>query len=139
MLYCAAETPATALTFTDVEFPQQIEIKVNDKVPPGKTKGLKNKPGTTHPLDITDMFPKLADVPIRICVTYAITQKVRSFHYIPQSTADRFEQKYMIIANLVRKQTSKELAEKVRHGKFISKETVLERSMLYPNITADTF
>lgn len=36
----------------------------------------------------------------------------------------------MIIANLVRRQTSKELAEKVRHGKFISKETVLERSMV---------
>ena len=68
----------SAYNRVDVEFPQQIEVRVNQRPVAGKTKGLKNKPGTTHPLDITDYIQSDRVIPAvnGIQITYALNQKV---------------------------------------------------------------
>jgi E3 SUMO-protein ligase PIAS1 len=81
MLYCAAEPlPHGNMHKSDVNFPAQLEIKVNGAHEVKHNfKGLKNKPGSTLPAPITGYLKKQASPFINtISVTYALTQKVRN-------------------------------------------------------------
>jgi E3 SUMO-protein ligase PIAS1 len=62
--------------FVDVAFPSQLEVKVNDQEVRANFKGLKNKPGSTRPADITAFVTKQTGFTNRILTTYALTQKV---------------------------------------------------------------
>ena len=75
MIYCAV-AEGNNYNNIDIAFPQQIEIRVNNKQVPGNLRGLKNKPGTTRPLDITDQLTKWPGYKNGIQVTYALSQKV---------------------------------------------------------------
>lgn len=78
MIYCASE-PINPYTLTDVAFPHQVEIKVNEDEVKANLRGLKNKPGSTRPADITRLLRIRADYSNMMKVTYALTQKVSSF------------------------------------------------------------
>lgn len=60
----------------DISFPQQSEIKVNGEVNRKSLRGIKNKPGTTRPLDVTDwMRLKAPKYPNDIEFIYALTRE----------------------------------------------------------------
>lgn len=79
MVYCAAVDGITPFTKdTDITFPHQVELRVNDEQISGlNLRGLKNKPGSTRPADITDyLLNKKAHYRNEVTLTYALTQKV---------------------------------------------------------------
>ncbi|RPA83851.1 hypothetical protein BJ508DRAFT_324204 [Ascobolus immersus RN42] len=77
ILFFGAQTDALGFAQPghDVAFPQQCEIKVNNDVVQHNTRGLKNKPGTTKPADITK-YTKLMSPANSVTFTYALTAKV---------------------------------------------------------------
>ena len=80
MLYCGAvEAPALGpMSTIHIAFPQQVEVKVNKEAIPGsQLKGLKNKPGSTRPPDITHLLVKTPGHCNEVSLTYAETNKAR--------------------------------------------------------------
>lgn len=60
----------------DIAFPHQSEIKVNGGDVKANLRGLKNKPGSTRPVDLTSHLRlKPATYPNRVELTYALTTK----------------------------------------------------------------
>lgn len=78
MVFCAAETYDAAWKPVDVAFPQHAELKVNQEDVKANLKGLKNKPGSTRPADITPLLRKKSNFPNSIELVYALTSKVCS-------------------------------------------------------------
>lgn len=63
----------------DISFPHQSEIKVNGGDVKANLRGLKNKPGSTRPVDLTPHLRlKPPAYPNKIEMTYALTTKVCS-------------------------------------------------------------
>jgi E3 SUMO-protein ligase PIAS1 len=61
----------------EVAFPHQCELKVNGGDIKANLRGLKNKPGSTRPVDITDSLRlRPASYTNNVELTYALTQKV---------------------------------------------------------------
>ena len=75
MIYCAAD-PVTPYGHIDISFPHQVEIKINEDEVKANLRGLKNKPGSTRPADITKLLRVRADYSNIMKVIYALTQKV---------------------------------------------------------------
>lgn len=60
----------------DISFPHQSEIKVNGGDVKANLRGLKNKPGSTRPVDLTPYLRlKPPTYPNKIEMTYALTTK----------------------------------------------------------------
>lgn len=76
MLYCATSSLLTNYDLTDVAFPNQLEVRMNQEEVKSNFKGLKSKPGTTKPADLTSYIRKTAGYPNNLQVTYALTSKV---------------------------------------------------------------
>ncbi|KAK4992045.1 E3 SUMO-protein ligase pli1 [Elasticomyces elasticus] len=111
MIYCTPELGISA-ALADIAFPNNIEIKVNQEDVKANFKGLKNKPGTTKPADITDLVRKAPGYSNNITFTYALTQKASP--------------KYSFVVNLVGKHSADRLAEQVKRGKVLSKDSVIQ-------------
>ncbi|KAF3935710.1 hypothetical protein ABW19_dt0208253 [Dactylella cylindrospora] len=109
ILYCAC-IEGSVIGPHHVAFPQQIEIRVNSKTVAANLRGLKNRPGTTRPLDITDYLEKAPMPKNNIMITYALSQK-----------------RYLANVKLVRKITPEELVAQIKKRPHISKQNVLER------------
>ncbi|KAL8710487.1 MAG: hypothetical protein Q9220_004919 [cf. Caloplaca sp. 1 TL-2023] len=77
------------------------EVKTN-------LRGLKNKPGSTRPADITHLLRKRANYENSLSLTYALTHK-----------------KFFLVVNLVRRHSVEELVVKLKSGKTISKDQVI--------------
>lgn len=75
MVYSAAE-PISPFNKVDITFPHQIEIRVNLDEVKSNLRGLKNKPGSTRPADITHLLRKRAGYENNMTVIYALTNKV---------------------------------------------------------------
>jgi len=76
-LFGALEQPLAPYTRLDIAFPSQFEVRVNNVEIKANYKGLKNKPGSTRPADITEAIRKTpANQRNTLHVTYALTQKV---------------------------------------------------------------
>jgi E3 SUMO-protein ligase PIAS1 len=76
-LFGALEQPLAQYTRLDIAFPSQIEVRVNTEEIKANYKGLKNKPGSTRPVDITEAVHKSpANHRNTLVITYALTQKV---------------------------------------------------------------
>lgn len=77
----------------DIAFPSQIEVRVNMDEVKANYKGLKNKPGSTRPADITDLLRTTpANYRNSIVITYALTQKASDHQVsypLPVSTPTR--------------------------------------------------
>ncbi|MCJ1471214.1 SUMO ligase siz1 [Pseudocyphellaria aurata] len=102
MVYCASD-PISPYSKAEISFPYQIEIKVNQDEVKANLRGLKNKPGSTRPADITNLLRKRAGYENSMTVIYALTTK-----------------KFHLIVNLVRQHAAEELVTKLRSGKTIS-------------------
>jgi E3 SUMO-protein ligase PIAS1 len=77
MLYCGENSHSNRSSATDISFPLNIEIKINDQEIRTNTKGIKGKPGSTRPVDITAFLRRQHGASNNISVTYALTAKVR--------------------------------------------------------------
>ncbi|KAI0180430.1 zf-MIZ-domain-containing protein [Hypoxylon sp. FL1284] len=71
MLFCGGQSTGPQ----DIEFPHQSEIKVNGEEIKHNLRGLKNKPGSTHPVDITPFLRIKPSYVNNIEFTYALTSK----------------------------------------------------------------
>ena len=78
MIYCASE-PISPFSQVDINFPHQIEIRVNLDEVKANLRGLKGKPGSTRPVDITPLLRKRSGYDNTLNVTYALTNKVCVF------------------------------------------------------------
>ncbi len=73
LLFCAGE----AIGLQDIAFPHQSEIRVNGSEVKANLRGLKNKPGSNRPVDITQALRlKPPNYMNTIEFTYALTTKV---------------------------------------------------------------
>ncbi|OQD86271.1 hypothetical protein PENANT_c008G08484 [Penicillium antarcticum] len=108
MVYCAADSGLTQYTKSDIAFPHQVELKANLDEVKANLRGLKNRPGTTQPADVTNYIRKKPDYPNNIVMTYALTQK-----------------KFFALANLVKQHPIEDLVSQLKTRKLISKEQVI--------------
>jgi E3 SUMO-protein ligase PIAS1 len=145
LLFSALEQPLAPYSRLDIAFPSQIEVKVNDAEVKANYKGLKNKPGSTRPVDITNFVrTKVANQRNSLLITYALTQKASqpevSFHQnSPQMLlqADRPLQKYNLFVYLVRKFSVEELTQRIKRRNVITRESVLDESKM-PHCACDS-
>ena len=124
LLYCGELSSLQAYPHTPahVIFPPQIEIKVNDSEVKSNFKGLKNKPGSTKPADLTPFIKKYKSEQNTIQVTYALTTR-----------------KFAFLVYLVRSFTSAQLTDRVKRHSVIRKQKVLDamsRANADPDIAA---
>lgn len=75
-VFCAAESFDSAYKPVDIAFPHHAELKCNQEDLKVNLKGLKNKPGSTRPVDITHLLRKKAGFPNTVELIYALTNKV---------------------------------------------------------------
>ncbi|KAL4871963.1 hypothetical protein BDV12DRAFT_205454 [Aspergillus spectabilis] len=109
MVFCAADTGLNQFTKSDIAFPHQVELKANLDEVKANLRGLKNKPGTTRPADITNYIRKKAGYTNHVVMTYALTQK-----------------RFFVLANLVECTPIEELVDRLKRRKTITKEQVLQ-------------
>ncbi|KAH8196613.1 hypothetical protein TruAng_009207 [Truncatella angustata] len=114
MVFCAADNQGVQ----DIAFPYQSELKVNGGEMKANLRGLKGKPGSTRPVDITDSL-RLDKVAYgnNIDFTYALTTKVNKY--------DKSRQKYYFAIYLCRVSSIEDLVVKIR-GRKIPKASVLK-------------
>ncbi|KAI9368006.1 transport protein particle component-domain-containing protein [Aspergillus egyptiacus] len=108
MIFCAADTGLNQFTKSDIAFPHQVELKANLDEVKANLRGLKNKPGTTRPADITNYIRKKAGYTNHVVMTYALTQK-----------------RFFVLANLVECTPIGDLVDRLKRRKTITKEQVL--------------
>jgi E3 SUMO-protein ligase PIAS1 len=79
MVFCAAANQGPQ----DISFPHQSELKINGGEVKANLRGLKNKPGSTKPVDITALLRlKPPTYSNNVEFTYALTTKVGVVSYI---------------------------------------------------------
>ncbi|KAI1202576.1 PINIT domain-containing protein [Nemania serpens] len=116
MLFCAAENSGVQ----DIAFPHQSEFKVNGGEIKANLRGLKGKPGTTRPVDITDSLRlKPANYNNTVEFTYALTDKVKKNTPSPAAT------KFYLAAYLCKMVSVDELVTKIK-GRKITKAAVIQ-------------
>ncbi|KAJ6024503.1 hypothetical protein N7540_005300 [Penicillium herquei] len=108
MVYCTADSGLKQFTKSDIAFPHQVELKANLDEVKANLRGLKNKPGTTQPADVSSYLRRKVNYPNNIVMTYALTQK-----------------KFFVLANMVKQHPVEELVAQLKSRKLISKEQVL--------------
>ncbi|KAK2024359.1 MIZ/SP-RING zinc finger protein [Colletotrichum zoysiae] len=105
MVFCATDNSGTQ----DISFPHQSEIKINGNEVKANLRGLKNKPGSTRPVDITSYLRLKNDNRNLVEFTYALTQK-----------------KFYLVLYACKTTSAQELAVKIKVGKKIPKYKVIE-------------
>ena len=108
MIYCAADAVSSPFSRVEIAFPYQVEIKVNQDEVKSNLRGLKNKPGSTRPADITDLLRKRPGYNNDLVVTYALTKN-----------------RFFLVVNLVEQRTVGDLVARLSSGKTISKDRVV--------------
>lgn len=128
MLYSTAATLLGGYEMQDVAFPSQLEVRVNQEEVKSNYKGLKNKPGTTKPADLTPFVRKMPGYANNLSITYALTTKVvhSAIFYLAYAND---VQKFSYVVNLVRKNSTRALTDSItRTGKRYTKQQVLAES-----------
>ena len=95
-----------------LEFPQHTEIRFNGSIVPANVRGIKNKPGTINPPDLTANAILIQGVLNKIDVTFAESKS-----------------SYTLTVYLVEKLTVSQLVEKIRKKGYISKDSTLNKSI----------
>ena len=109
MVYCSQAQQMIPPAKANIIFPSQMDLKVNDAEVKHNFKGLKNKPGSTKPADITSLVRKFQGSLNTAQLTYALTKH-----------------RYAYAVHLVRYVSSVKLAERVKNGTVIPKHRVLD-------------
>ncbi|KAK1640328.1 MIZ/SP-RING zinc finger protein [Colletotrichum phormii] len=105
MVFCAGDNSGVQ----EIAFPHQSEIKINGNEVKANLRGLKNKPGSTRPVDITSYLRLKNDNRNLVEFTYALTQK-----------------KFYLVLNVCRITSAQDLAENIKKGQKIPKNKVIE-------------
>ncbi|KAK4945182.1 E3 SUMO-protein ligase pli1 [Elasticomyces elasticus] len=114
MVFCASEGFQPFSRESDISFPHNVELKCNQDEWKGNLRGLKNRPGSTKPADITHLIRKKpANYPNTVEMVYALTTKAKPI------------QKFYLVVNLVQQKSIDSLVSEIRRGRVISKEQVL--------------
>ncbi|EQL00179.1 zinc finger domain-containing protein [Ophiocordyceps sinensis CO18] len=104
MIFCAGEPSG----LQDIVFPHQSELKVNSSEIKANLRGLKNKPGSTRPVDVTSALRLKSNQANSIDFTYALTSK-----------------KFYLIANVCKIVSVPDLVSQVSTRHRIPKESVI--------------
>ncbi|KAG5929649.1 hypothetical protein E4U53_002406 [Claviceps sorghi] len=104
MIFCAGDTSG----LQNVAFPHQSELKVNSDEIKANLRGLKNKPGSTRPVDITHALRLKPNYVNNVEFTYALTNK-----------------KFHLVANLCKVTTVPELVTDISTRRRIPKDSVV--------------
>lgn len=96
-----------------LEFPNPAEISVNSRRITANLKGMKNKPGTIPPVNITAMLDRTPRLANRVDIIY--------------SSGNDMHKKFAMQVVLLKTSSVDELVEKVKAGKRFSKESVLQK------------
>lgn len=104
MVFGATEGPG----LQDIAFPHQSELKVNGGDFKANLRGLKNKPGSTRPVDITSALRLKASYTNNIEFIYALTHK-----------------KYLLVVYMCRVKGPPELVKEISTRRKIPKESVI--------------
>lgn len=110
LLYCGLSM--VPMSLVDISFPNQLEVKINGDDVKANYKGLKGKPGTTKPADITDNVRKNQGYQNQLSVTYALTKN-----------------KFAFVVYLIKRVSADTLAERLRNGTVggnITKQQVID-------------
>ncbi|KAF2715174.1 zf-MIZ-domain-containing protein [Pleomassaria siparia CBS 279.74] len=116
LLFSSIEQPLANYTRQDVAFPSQIEVRVNGEEAKANFKGLKNKPGSTRPADLTDLVRKTPHYKNTLLITYALTQK-----------------KYTLQVCMVQKHSIDDLARRIARRNVITKRSVMNEMLKKAN------
>lgn len=108
IMLCGHANAMGPYSLVDVAFPSQIEVKINSQDVKANFKGLKNKPGTTKPADITAYVGKYNGQHNTIQVTYALTKT-----------------RYAFTVLLARHNSVERLVARIKKQNVIRKQTVL--------------
>ncbi|CAF3435789.1 unnamed protein product [Fusarium graminearum] len=108
MIFCAGECSG----MQEVAFPHQSELKVNGGEVKANLRGLKNKPGSTRPVDITKALRLRPKYTNNVDFTYALTSKAG------------LSQKFYLLVNICKITSVEELASRISNGKRISIDSV---------------
>lgn len=148
MVFCAAQDSG----YQDIAFPHQSELKANGDEIKANLRGLKNKPGSTRPVDITDHLRlNIRHYPNNVEFTYALTSKAsdqRSFTQVSSGeiTPRRrsrlcdwtltpiLSQRFYLVINLCRTVPVDRLVQ-VISAKKISKASVVQERKLRIAVT----
>jgi E3 SUMO-protein ligase PIAS1 len=125
MVFCAGDN----IGVQHVAFPQQSEIKINGGDFKANLRGLKNKPGSTRPVDITNALRlKQSNYPNKVELTYALTQKVCHVHvHCLRIFVDQI-QKFYVVVYLCKINTVDDLARRLETRQRIPKDSVIAES-----------
>ncbi|KAF3063972.1 E3 SUMO-protein ligase SIZ1 [Daldinia childiae] len=128
MVFCGSENTG----LQDIQFPHQSEVKVNDDDIKHNLRGLKNKPGSTHPVDITPFLRlKQTNYTNKIEFTYALTTKVR------KPKASRGTQKFYLALYVCKTHPIDELVTRIK-AKKISKVSVIRENEYVQEVLENT-
>ncbi|EHK17724.1 uncharacterized protein TRIVIDRAFT_183126 [Trichoderma virens Gv29-8] len=116
MVFCASDDSG----LQDVAFPHQSELRVNGDEIKANLRGLKNKPGSTRPVDITNTLRLRGNYMNNIEFTYALTSRVKSLLTVFFSG-----QKYYLIVNICKTTSVPELVTTISNRRKISEESVI--------------
>ncbi|KAK6370307.1 E3 SUMO-protein ligase pli1 [Lithohypha guttulata] len=119
MVFCAAESFDSTWKPADIAFPSNSELRCNQEEVKVNLKGLKNKPGSTRPADITPFLRKKTEFLNNVELIYALTTK-------------ESPQKYVLSVNLVQRKTIEMLVQALKSGKFLGKDRVVRESRCLP-------
>ncbi|KFZ03405.1 hypothetical protein V502_10976 [Pseudogymnoascus sp. VKM F-4520 (FW-2644)] len=109
----------------DISFPHQSEIKVNGGDVKANLRGLKNKPGSTRPVDLTPYLRlKPPTYPNKIEMTYALTTKA-SPDLLESAIVATPTTTFYFMVYVVKTVPVEELRKKIENGKKLSKESVI--------------
>ncbi|TVY28646.1 E3 SUMO-protein ligase [Lachnellula hyalina] len=112
MVFCAAEDKPGQ----NIAFPHQSEVKVNGGDIKANLRGLKSKPGSTRPVDITkELRLNLPAYGNLVEMTYALTSK-----------AGGTSSKFHLAIYVVKVVPVTELVEVLKNGKRITEKSVLD-------------
>ncbi|KAK5997422.1 E3 SUMO-protein ligase pli1 [Cladobotryum mycophilum] len=109
MVFCAGDNTG----IQDIAFPHQSELKVNGDEVKANLRGLKNKPGSTRPVDITNSLRLRSNYMNNVEFTYALTNKAGGRH------------KFYLLINLCKTTPVSELVTMVSTRRKIPKELVV--------------
>ncbi|KAM0311925.1 hypothetical protein ACHAO8_006787 [Botrytis cinerea] len=117
MIFCASEGNGPQ----DIAFPHQSEVKVNGGDVKANLRGLKNKPGSTRPVDITkELRLKVPGYQNTVEMTYALTTKAGLINGAFVSS-----EKFYFVLNVVRLIPVPDLVKKLQAGTKITKQSVI--------------
>ncbi|QRV76079.1 E3 SUMO-protein ligase pli1 [Ceratobasidium sp. AG-Ba] len=128
-LYCTSSSHYAPNSFTNnpvpIEFPPTCEIRVNNKNINANVRGLKKKPGTAPPPNLTPFMSTAPGVTCKVELVYV--NNVTPF--VPK--------KFYMIAQLVETTTVQEVVKRLKAGKQRSKEDIKTSMKQSATVDAD--